>query len=109
MINSVQDLGVFLLAGFYVTAFDKSRQTRFGGILIMVRHLPAIDWSFDARRCVFFLIWHLIINSIDIEWIMLKEFIDGSMDYTCTFIRGNPGKRVLRPPLWFQSPSDVFA
>ena len=73
---------------------------------MIISHLPAIDWSIEGIGFLFFLIiWQLIIYSIDIKWIMSKEFIDGSLDNTCTFIRGNPGKRVLHPPLWLQSSS----
>jgi len=64
----------------------------------MSSHLLPIEWSIGGGWCMCFLvIWHLIL-SIDIEWIMLKEFIDGSLDYTRTFIRGHPGERLLRPP-----------
>jgi hypothetical protein len=75
----------------------------------MFRHLQAVDWSLGGGICMFFLvIWRLINNPIDIKWIMMKEFIDGSLDYTCTLICGNPGKRALRSPIWPQSGSDVF-
>jgi hypothetical protein len=75
----------------------------------MYKLLPAVDWSIEGTGCVFFLvIWYLLIISIDIKWIMLKEFIDGSLDNTCTLIRSNPGKRILCPPIWFQSAADGF-
>ena len=68
---------------------------------MIIGHLPAIDWIVEGKGVlVFLIIWQLIIYSIDIKWIMSKEFIDGSLDYTCTFIRGYPGRRVLHPPFW---------
>jgi hypothetical protein len=78
-------------------------------LIMSIMHLPEIDRSIDGNRCAFFLsIWQLIIYSIDIKWIMAKESIDGSLDYTCTSIRGNPSKRVFRPPFWHKSFSDAF-
>jgi hypothetical protein len=62
---------------------------------MIISHLPAIDWSIEGKGCIFFLIaWQLIIYSIDIKWIISKEFIDGSLVHTCTSIRGDTGKRV---------------
>jgi hypothetical protein len=99
----------FFLTGCFMASSNRNRQIRPGGALHMFRHHPAIDRSVGGDWCMFFLvIWQIIINPIDIAWIMLKEFIDGSLDYTCTFIRGNPGERLLCPPFWPESPPHVF-
>ena len=68
-----------------------------------IMHHPYIDRSVEGNWCVFFLIiWHLIIYSIDIKWIMAKESIDGSLDNTCTSIRGYPCERLFYPPFWIK-------
>ena len=70
-------------------------------ITMIIGHLPAIDWIIEGIGFLFFLIiWQLINYSIDTKWIMSKEFIDGSLDNTSTFIRGYTGGRVLHPPFW---------
>jgi hypothetical protein len=47
--------------------------------------------------------------SIDIEWIMLKELINGSLDHTYLIVHSNPCKRIFRPAIWPKSPVDSFA
>jgi hypothetical protein len=78
-------------------------------IAMIINHLPAINCTIEEIGFLFFLvIWQLINYSIDTKWIMSKEFVDGSLDYTSTLIRGYPGGRVLYPPLRFQSCPDVY-
>jgi hypothetical protein len=72
-------------------------------IAMIINHLPAIDYIIEGIGLLFFLIiWQLINYSIDTKWIMSKEFIDGSLDYTSTLIRGYPGGRILYPAIWPQ-------
>jgi hypothetical protein len=76
---------------------------------MVMRHHSEIDWSVDGVWCTFFMIIRrLIIYSIDIKWIMPKEFIDGPLDHTRTFICRNTGERILRPPIWIRPTSDVY-
>jgi hypothetical protein len=76
---------------------------------MIINTYPDIDLVIIGSLCTFFpVIWYLIIYSIDIKWITPKEFIDGPLDNTCTFIRGNPDKRILRLPFCFQSLSQGF-
>ena len=100
----------YICRAFSGRFFCQNRQANRGGpITMIISNLPAIDWSIEGKGLTFLLIiWQLIIYSIDIEWIMSKESIDGSLDHTCTSTRGNIGKRILHPAFRFKSPPDVY-
>ena len=76
---------------------------------LFINHSSNTYWSLLEIWPVFLIfVWQLIIYSIDIRWIMSKETINGSLDYTCTTIRGNPSKRVFHPTFWFRYSSDFI-
>ena len=105
MINSMEDN----YRGFSRMVNQKRQTSLWGPSALIIRNLINFNSSFEGNWPLLFLLaWQLLIYSIDITWIISKESVDGSLDNTCTSIRGNPGERVFSPPFWFKSYSDAF-
>ena len=112
MLHLIQGVEGHLSAGKVPVGFStRNRRMRRGDIINMIiGHLPAIDWIVEGKGVlVFLIIWQLINYSIDTKWIMSKEFIDGSLDNTGTFIRRYTGGWALHPPFWTQYSPDAYS